>query len=51
MDGTSRLGVREEGTGEDGQNSLMNGLDFPRLEHITGEQSDDEKHNEDKERP
>ena len=51
VDDTSRLSVREESTREDGQNSLMDGLDFPRLEHITGEQSDNEKHDEDKQRP
>jgi hypothetical protein len=37
VDDTSRLGVRGEGTGKDGQNSLMDGLNLPRLEHITRE--------------
>jgi hypothetical protein len=45
------LGSLEEGTGKDGQDGLVNGLDLPRLEHVTGEQGDDEKHNEDEERP
>jgi hypothetical protein len=45
------LGVVEEGTGKDGQNGLVYGLDLPRLKHVTGEQGDDEKHDENEERP
>jgi hypothetical protein len=51
VDSTSRLSGRIEGTCKDGQNSLMDSLDLPRLEHITREQGNDEKHDKDKERP
>jgi hypothetical protein len=44
-------GSVEEGTCKDGQDGLVDGLDLPRLEHVTGEQGDDEKHDENEERP
>jgi hypothetical protein len=45
------LGGVEEGTGKDGQDGLVDGLDLPRLKHVTSEQGDDEKHDENEERP
>lgn len=41
----------EEVTCEDGQNSLVDGLDLPRLKHVTGEQCYYKQHDKDEERP
>ena len=51
VESISTRGGMEEGTRKDGQDGLVDGLNLPRLEHVTGEQGDDEQHDKDEERP
>ena len=47
VDNTSTHSGMEDGTGKDGQDSFVDGLNLPRLEHVTGEEGDDEQHDKD----
>ena len=51
VDNTSTHSGMEDGTSKDGQDSLVDGLNLPRLKHITGEEGYDEQHDKDEERP
>lgn len=52
MNSFSTCSDEEEGsTRKDGQDGLVDGLNLPRLEHVTGEEGDNEQHNKDEERP
>ena len=50
-DGTRTHYSVGEDTCKDGQDSLVYGLNLPRLEHVTGEEGDNEQHDQDEERP